>query len=110
MTDSTGLQLSTLAFFFLDFCGAQRLEALEGIERERQRLGDLLKNEGAIQTTLRGDVAAAREVPYVESRNLASTKSRSDHIRRVFLGAPDVHVLVVSTTVSACIFELVIGQ
>lgn len=49
--------LTSLSFFRL-----QRLEVLEGAEREGRRLADLLQEGGALQKALREDAAAAREV------------------------------------------------
>ena len=41
---------------------SQRLEVLEGAEREGRRLAGLLEEGGALQNALRGDATAAREV------------------------------------------------
>lgn len=73
-----------MCLFFSSFLGGiQRLEALEGVERERQRLGDLVESEGAVQTNLRGDVAAAREVMRRES-DLGAREVFGRPVRGVF--------------------------
>lgn len=56
--------LTSLSFFRLPGTrlAAQRLEVLEGAELEGRRLADLLEEEKALQSALRKDAIAAREV------------------------------------------------